>query len=295
MGWRTNNILLVAAILLGIVCVIDARHLRTTEDREKAERKIFDFEEGALRAFEVTRDEEVFTLVKDTDSLWYVAKPIRYRADQAAAEAFEFELRTLRKKFDVSVDDPENLEVYGLSEPRLRLRFWITDEPQEVGVGNEVPEGDVYIHVGGAKPAVYTVRSSLYDTLARDLKDLRDRRLLPFETYNVQALALQEGAWIVEWLKTDGMVARLEAELSDPTNFGMAKSIFMSGTNSGYDMTSEAGMAEFMAAYNQSLLQSDTVPETVSAPVTTVSRRQRIGRNDPCPCGSGKKYKKCCR
>ena len=21
---------------------------------------------------------------------------------------------------------------------------------------------------------------------------------------------------------------------------------------------------------------------------------QRIGRNDPCPCGSGKKYKKCC-
>lgn len=24
------------------------------------------------------------------------------------------------------------------------------------------------------------------------------------------------------------------------------------------------------------------------------SAKQRIGRNDPCPCGSGKKYKKCC-
>lgn len=23
-------------------------------------------------------------------------------------------------------------------------------------------------------------------------------------------------------------------------------------------------------------------------------RKQKIGRNDPCPCGSGKKYKKCC-
>jgi uncharacterized protein YecA (UPF0149 family) len=22
--------------------------------------------------------------------------------------------------------------------------------------------------------------------------------------------------------------------------------------------------------------------------------RQKVGRNDPCPCGSGKKYKKCC-
>ena len=23
--------------------------------------------------------------------------------------------------------------------------------------------------------------------------------------------------------------------------------------------------------------------------------KQKIGRNDPCPCGSGKKYKKCCK
>ena len=23
-------------------------------------------------------------------------------------------------------------------------------------------------------------------------------------------------------------------------------------------------------------------------------KRKKIGRNDPCPCGSGKKYKKCC-
>jgi preprotein translocase subunit SecA len=31
------------------------------------------------------------------------------------------------------------------------------------------------------------------------------------------------------------------------------------------------------------------------APVQTVRRASdKIGRNDPCPCGSGKKYKKCC-
>jgi preprotein translocase subunit SecA len=28
-------------------------------------------------------------------------------------------------------------------------------------------------------------------------------------------------------------------------------------------------------------------------PAAAVSRR-KVGRNDPCPCGSGKKYKKCC-
>jgi preprotein translocase subunit SecA len=25
-----------------------------------------------------------------------------------------------------------------------------------------------------------------------------------------------------------------------------------------------------------------------------VNKEAKVGRNDPCPCGSGKKYKKCC-
>ncbi len=31
-----------------------------------------------------------------------------------------------------------------------------------------------------------------------------------------------------------------------------------------------------------------------SAPPAPIRREEKIGRNDPCPCGSGKKYKKCC-
>ena len=27
---------------------------------------------------------------------------------------------------------------------------------------------------------------------------------------------------------------------------------------------------------------------------TTIVKGPKVGRNDPCPCGSGKKYKKCC-
>ena len=29
-------------------------------------------------------------------------------------------------------------------------------------------------------------------------------------------------------------------------------------------------------------------------PMTVVREGEKVGRNDPCPCGSGKKYKKCC-
>ena len=34
--------------------------------------------------------------------------------------------------------------------------------------------------------------------------------------------------------------------------------------------------------------------ETYGFPAQHKAKREKIGRNDPCPCGSGKKYKKCC-
>jgi uncharacterized protein YecA (UPF0149 family) len=30
------------------------------------------------------------------------------------------------------------------------------------------------------------------------------------------------------------------------------------------------------------------------APVQPIVSKEKVGRNAPCPCGSGKKYKKCC-
>ncbi len=35
-------------------------------------------------------------------------------------------------------------------------------------------------------------------------------------------------------------------------------------------------------------------PPISDVPVEQAKGEQTVGRNDPCPCGSGKKYKKCC-
>ena len=44
--------------------------------------------------------------------------------------------------------------------------------------------------------------------------------------------------------------------------------------------------------------QSNQQPARVGGddakPVTVRRDEPKVGRNDPCPCGSGKKYKKCC-
>lgn len=61
-------------------------------------------------------------------------------------------------------------------------------------------------------------------------------------------------------------------------------------------------MLDAKADYLYTLPQWDTIfTEEKRAEITkafrkskTVVKEVRIGRNDPCPCGSGKKYKKCC-
>jgi uncharacterized protein YecA (UPF0149 family) len=42
------------------------------------------------------------------------------------------------------------------------------------------------------------------------------------------------------------------------------------------------------------LTKSDDDVPIPDMPVEQASRERSTGRNDPCPCGSGKKYKKCC-
>lgn len=53
------------------------------------------------------------------------------------------------------------------------------------------------------------------------------------------------------------------------------------------------GGGRVLGAYTRAL--KDAFVEASSGKLKPVKRPgSRIGRNDPCPCGSGKKYKKCC-
>ena len=79
---------------------------------------------------------------------------------------------------------------------------------------------------------------------------------------------------------------------NNPANWGMAKRFVMSAMDAGVDISNQEEMDKFMAFHNlQQFLSSGRNEETVPQPI---SKKPKIGRNDPCPCGSGKKYKKCC-
>ena len=103
------------------------------------------------------------------------------------------------------------------------------------------------------------------------------------------------------------IVAELDEEIvaasQDQRHWGPAKAFAMAAQEAGVDMCDQKAMHQFMALYNLQLLarqrpapQAPFVPTTsLPAPATPVRRSEpKVGRNDPCPCGSGKKFKKCC-
>jgi SEC-C motif-containing protein len=79
------------------------------------------------------------------------------------------------------------------------------------------------------------------------------------------------------------------------------------GTSQGGPGDSE-GVVEFTATYEQDGLRHEHRERSrfvrkdgawlfdsgEVVPTTVVRSGEKVGRNDPCPCGSGKKYKKCC-
>ncbi|HLI64347.1 MAG TPA: SEC-C metal-binding domain-containing protein, partial [Terriglobales bacterium] len=76
---------------------------------------------------------------------------------------------------------------------------------------------------------------------------------------------------------------------------GEAVSAFSTGPRRSRAATSMDDMEEaFQRRKRRELEQARMAGAGEAATVQQVIRGEKVGRNDPCPCGSGKKYKKCC-
>ena len=99
------------------------------------------------------------------------------------------------------------------------------------------------------------------------------------------------------------------SEMMGAMRSGVCSGIFRSSTNLAvFNMLSTLSVAKTTGPESSSEARFDqfrsspgggAVPQATEAPeIPTVAARgagcSEVGRNDPCPCGSGKKYKKCC-
>ena len=90
----------------------------------------------------------------------------------------------------------------------------------------------------------------------------------------------------------DALPAMLKGKLKDPEVKKRFVEIAKRMEQDGVDFKSIRQMKKWMKAHEAELRAGGMAD--VPKVETVVHDGPRVGRNDPCPCGSGKKYKKCC-
>jgi hypothetical protein len=87
---------------------------------------------------------------------------------------------------------------------------------------------------------------------------------------------------------------RLRGEISEELNKigGLSEFIINGGKSDDNDHNSKLSLLENLFSPKKDFKDSnDLYDESSNKPIKT---EKKVGRNEPCPCGSGKKYKKCC-
>jgi preprotein translocase subunit SecA len=78
-------------------------------------------------------------------------------------------------------------------------------------------------------------------------------------------------------------------DLSDPDDFERMYQVFRTGRMP--EETPRRGLARWLPGART----TEATPQTWQLPAAPVRTAQlKVGRNAPCPCGSGRKYKRCC-
>ena len=91
----------------------------------------------------------------------------------------------------------------------------------------------------------------------------------------------------------DSLPDMIKGKLKDPAIKKRFIDIAKRMEKDGVDFKSIRQMKKWMKAH-EAELKAEANGGTVAKVETVVHEGPKIGRNDPCPCGSGKKYKKCC-
>ncbi|MFA6030900.1 MAG: SEC-C metal-binding domain-containing protein [Elusimicrobiota bacterium] len=96
-------------------------------------------------------------------------------------------------------------------------------------------------------------------------------------------------------LEKKGLMRQFFRHWKDPAFLKQLQSLAALMKKDGVDVKDQAAVKVWIEKHQKELASGELTKEAeVAKPKTVVNTGPDVGRNDPCTCGSGKKYKKCC-
>ncbi|SBS29833.1 hypothetical protein MSP8887_02850 [Marinomonas spartinae] len=147
-------------------------------------------------------------------------------------------------------------------------------------------------HSGAASvPTAEALMRSRYSAFAMNKMDyiLATQRLEKGQVNEDEVEALDNSNALTNWTRLE-ILATEQGQTSDNTGTVTFRAYFKEGMHQG-----ELNEKSWFRKEEGQWLYIGGEHDIKTAPLTkTTIPKQNVGRNDPCSCGSGKKFKKCC-
>ena len=138
-------------------------------------------------------------------------------------------------------------------------------------------------HLGVTPPKMseHDLREVLFDLIPMKISALATQApeiihdFQAFWQFLQREFHLENAAECLSVLGEEDIEQRVEEEMGNPDNFGMAKSFVMGGLERGFDMRTQEGIDEWMRTYNAELAAGK------AAPFNLAGFRKQMGIGDP--------------
>ena len=112
----------------------------------------------------------------------------------------------------------------------------------------------------------------------------------PKVEYKREGMRLFEKVWESIGERVTDLIFRMESSLNE----AFIRSTWVEGQARHDEVAPPESPSSAGATNSNTSTNSSSQSSEPQKPATIRNRGPRVGRNDPCPCGSGKKYKNCC-
>lgn len=204
--------LLIAAILLAVLSGAvwwskkhpDAGKQTDTSSPASTTAKMLDISEADLQSITLKKKDAPAVTLERRNGKWAMTAPAAYPTDQEAVNTVTSALSPVTAD-DVVEAKAADLSKYGLTAPALTVTAKTSKgKTTEIQFGDEIPVGSLVYAQLGTDPKVYAVSTSVKSSFDKTANDLRDKRLIAFDTNSLTRVAVKSAKSDLEFGKSNG-------------------------------------------------------------------------------------------
>jgi len=203
MRFKGTTILFILFVILGgYVYFTEYRGKEERQKQEESKKKAFQVEQKDITEISLVYPDRTFSAVKKGERQWEITSPAGVQADSEEWESLASNIPQIDRN-DTVAQNAQDLTSFGLKDPPIKVSAKTKDgKALEILFGGENPKKTYnYAKLGGSND-VFLTGSNWSKTFTKTVSDVRNKKLLEFETDDIDGVKIAENTKELEAQKS---------------------------------------------------------------------------------------------